>query len=197
MNNILKKIGYTTNILLFATILITSCSNHTPKPYGFFRIDLPENEYRVFDSIYPPIMEVSKYARIVPVKSHLPEKEKWIDILYPQFNGRIHCSYIKINNDFHEVSEDNRSLVYKHTVRADAIGEQIFEHPEARVYGILYQLAGNAASPLQFVLTDSTQHFLRGALYFNSSPNPDSIAPVKSFIEKDLMHLIETIQWKN
>lgn len=182
--------------LIAACLIFASCSNYTPKPYGYFRIDLPKHEYTQFDSSYPPVnMQISKLAKVVPQKAK-NNSEEYIDIVYPGFNGKIYCSYKKIEGDFRKLSEDSRNLVYKHSVRADAIIEKPFENPEAKVYGILYQITGNAASPVQFILTDSTKHFLRGALYFNAVPNADSIAPVSSFVEKDLMHLVESMRWK-
>lgn len=182
--------------IIIVSFWLMACSDYNPKPYAYFRIDLPENSYTQFDSVYPPCtFEISKYAKVVAQKSR-NTKEEWLDIVYPNYNGRIYCSYVTINKDFRKISEESRDLVYKHTVRADAIIEHPYENPEAKVYGIFYELTGNAASPLQFLLTDSTQHFLRGALYFNAVPNADSIAPVSAFIEKDLMHLVETIRWK-
>lgn len=177
------------------SITFLSCDKHSPKPYSYYRIDLPENSYQTYDSIYPCRFEISDYARVIPRKSN-NDKEEWLDILYPQFNGRIYCAYVKVNNDFRELSEESRELVYKHTVRADAIVEHPFENAAANVYGIFYEITGNAASPLQFFLTDSTHHLLRGALYFNAVPNADSIQPVSAFIEKDVKHLVETMQWK-
>lgn len=183
-------------ILVIAACFIVSCSNNTPKPYGYYRIDLPKNEYIAFDSTFPPVhMEISKYSKVVPQKSK-NNLEEYVDIVYPTLNGRIYCSYKEIKGDLYKLTEDSRNLVYKHTVRADAIIEKPFENPDEKVYGILYEITGNAASPIQFVLTDSVHNFLRGALYFNSVPNADSIAPVSAYVEKDLKHLIETIRWK-
>jgi len=182
--------------IITVSILLISCSNHTPKPYGYFRIDLPKNIYTQFDSTYPPCtFDISKYAKVVPQKSK-NTREEWIDIVYPSYNGKIYCSYVKVNGDFRKLSEDSRNLVYKHTVRADAIVEHPYENSEAKVYGIIYELTGNSASPLEFILTDSTTHFLRGALYFNAVPNADSIAPVSAFVERDLRHLVESLRWK-
>lgn len=196
MNKMTQKTLYKGLILLITTLVVGSCSNHTPKPYAYFRIDLPPNSYQTFDSTYPPCtFDISTFSTVVPRKSK-NSKEEWLDIVYPTFNGRIYCSYVKVNNDFRRLSEESRDLVYKHTVRADAIIEHPYENREANVYGIIYELTGNAASPLQFLLTDSTTHFLRGALYFNAVPNADSIAPVSAFIEKDLKHLVESIRWK-
>lgn len=182
--------------LISLSLLLVSCSNYTPKPYAYFRIDLPKPTYTLFDSSFPPInFEYSTLAN-VQAREAANEQEQYIDIIYKGFNGRIYCSYKNIKGDFRQLSEDSRNLVYKHTVRADAIIEKPYANAEANVYGILYQITGNAATPIQFILTDSTKHFLRGALYFNAVPNADSIAPVSAFIEKDLMQLVESLRWK-
>jgi gliding motility-associated lipoprotein GldD len=87
-------------------------------------------------------------------------------------------------------------LVYLHTIKADAIREQRFENPEQRVYGLLYAISGNVASPTQFVLTDSVRSFFRGALYFDNIPNQDSITPVLEYINNDILILMESFRWK-
>ena len=91
--------------------------------------------------------------------------------------------------------EESRTLAYKHTIKADAIQEQVFMNPANRVYGLIYKIEGNAASPMQFFLTDSTSHFLRGALYIREVPNIDSLKPVIDFLEIDIIRLIETTSW--
>ena len=92
--------------------------------------------------------------------------------------------------------EDVRTLVYKHIVKADDIVENIIIGPESKVYGIIYDLSGNTASTSTFFLTDSTNHFLTGSLYFSSHPNKDSLAPVMKFFEEDIVHLTRTLSWK-
>ena len=92
--------------------------------------------------------------------------------------------------------EDTRKIVYKHSVRADGIGEKAYDHKEKNVHGILYDLKGNTASSVQFVLTDSSRNFFRGALYFNNIPNKDSIAPMSDYIREDIIHIMESFEWK-
>ncbi len=185
-------------ILLFIllSVFICSCQRYTPKPVGYYRIEIPENDYRLFDSMpYPYAFELSKYANIIS-KPEEKDDKYWIDIFYPQFNGTIYCSYKAVHNNLQAISEDTREFVYKHTIKADAITEQPFMNPDAGTYGILYRLEGNTASAVQFVLTDSTSYFFRGALYFNSEPNKDSIAPVVNFIYKDIVTLMESFEDK-
>ncbi len=189
----LKRIG---KILLEACVtalLFTSCINYTPKPMGYFRIDLKDKIYDTVKIDDPIVFEYpSNVARVVQHKG----EEEFFDIVYPQYNARIYCSYKNINGNFYEISEDSRKFVYKHVVKADAISEQPYENPEKNMYGILYEIKGNAASQVQFLLTDSVKHFLRGALYFNNRPNKDSIAPVAEYITEDIMRIMETAEWK-
>ena len=179
----------------FLFLLLSGCSEYIPKPRGYFRIDLPEKTYETFNEpAYPYAFEYANIAKVVPKGGN--RDSFWIDIVYPQFDARIYGSYKKIENNFREVSEDSRSFVYKHTIKADAITEQSYIDEERKVYGILYELKGNTASGIQFILTDSIHNFFRGALYFNVSPNKDSIAPVSAFIREDIIRLIETLEWK-
>ena len=108
----------------------------------------------------------------------------------------MHFSYFPLDNNFARHLEDSRSLVYKHTVKATNIKEVVYEHPEKDVYSVRYDIYGNTASAIQFFITDSTTHFLRGALYFSALPNADSLAPSIEFLGRDINHMIETFAWK-
>ena len=111
-------------------------------------------------------------------------------------NANIYCSYKPVNNNLFDLLEDSRKIVYKHSVRADGIGEKVFDQSQKNVHGILYDLKGNTASSVQFVLTDSTHNFFRGALYFNDVPNKDSIAPMSEYIRQDVIRIMESFEWK-
>jgi len=183
-------------LMSFIAMILLGCSEYIPKPRGYFRIDLPEKTYVTFnESGFPYSFEYADIAKVVPKGGEMRDSF-WIDIVYPQFNARIYGSYKKIENNFRDIAEDSRSFVYKHTMKADAIMEQPYMNDEHKVYGILYELKGNTASGIQFILTDSVHNFFRGALYFNVSPNKDSIAPVADFIREDIIRLIETLEWK-
>ncbi len=174
-----------------------SCSNTMPKPRGYFRIDLPEKEYATFSHDgFPCTFDYAENVAKVDLKG-AEQDSAWLDVVYPQFNAKIYCTYRTLHGNFQMLSEDARRLVYKpHTVKADAITEQMYLNDERRVYGVLYELKGNTASNVQFVMSDSTRHFLRGALYFNANPNKDSIAPVVDFIREDIVRLVESLEWK-
>lgn len=181
-------------IILF---LLAGCEqNYLPKPRGYFRIDLPEKQYMLFDSTYPYSFEYPSYARIVP-DSRPSSEPFWMNIDYPGLKGTLHISYKKVNGNLVEYLEDARTFVVKHIPKADAIDDSLIYRPDKKVYGLIYYIDGaGAASPCQFFVTDSSDHFLRGALYFNTSPNNDSLAPVINFIEEDIRHMISTFKWE-
>lgn len=183
-------------IFLSLFLLSVSCNkDYTPKPRGYFRIDLPEKEYKTTPEKLPYVFEFPVYSYLV--KNRQAEQELyWINVVFPKFKATLHLSYKTIDNNLEEYLNDSRNFVYKHTVKADAIGETPYLNAEKKVYGILYDIKGDAASNTQFFLTDSTHNFIRGALYFEVHPNKDSLAPVLEFINKDLVHLIETFEWK-
>jgi len=185
-----------TACMVMAVMAAGGCRrNYTPKPRGYFRIDLPEHAYREYRSDCPFSFEFPVYANVQPDRSRMA-RPCWFNVVYPDFNGTIHLSYQTVKKNLEELTEDARTLVYKHSIKADAIGEQLFTHPDKKVYGILYDIKGNTASSVQFFLTDSSRHFIRGALYFNASPNADSLAPVIRFCREDIIHLIETFSWQ-
>ncbi len=163
---------------------------------GYFRIDLQEKAYISIPSDYPFSFEVPSISKKIDEQSQ-DKSNNWFDIYYPFYKARIYCTYIPIKKDnFKEVSEDSYRFVYRHTVKADAINEKTFSYPGKHIYGILYTISGNAASPIQFVITDSTKHFFRGALYFDCTPNQDSLRPVINYINEDISQIINTFQWK-
>jgi len=187
---------YISVFAIIGLIILGGCKRkYTPKPRGYFRIDFPEKKYQKLDSFYPYKFEYPKYVIITQDSSSVSEKY-WINIEYPDLNGKIHISYKAIDNNLNQILEDTRKLVYKHTIKADAINEKMFIKPEKKVYGILYEIEGNAASSMQFFLTDSINHYLRGALYFNTEPNKDSLSPVLDFVREDIIVLIESFEWK-
>ena len=183
--------------VIIILLLFAGCEqNYIPKPRGYFRIDLPEKQYIRFDSTYPYSFEYPAYARVIP--DNRPSSEPfWMNLDFPGFKGTIHISYKKVDGNLVEYLEDARTFVVKHIPKADAIDDSLIYRPEDRVYGLIYYIGGaGAASPCQFFVTDSSDHFLRGALYFNTTPNNDSLAPVIDLIESDIRHILATFQWK-
>lgn len=192
------KVVLLKNILVYVFVLgfLWSCgSTSVPRPYGYFRVDMPPHSYRTIDTLgLPYTFDLADNAQLI--KREAKGEKYWIDINYPELNASIYCSYKPVNGNLAELSEDTRRIVYKHSIKADGITEKVYDHPENNVHGILYDLQGNTASSLQFVLTDSTKNFFRGALYFNNVPNKDSIAPMAEYIREDMIRLIESFEWK-
>ncbi len=181
-------------LLLF---LVASCGNtYTPKPRGYFRIDLPAQKYQSFDQSFPFSFEYPVYADIVPDSSRMAEPY-WINLQYMPFHATLHLSYKVIDGNLAQYLNDAHTLVNKHIPKANAITQREFVDREHHVYGLIYDIRGaDAASSYQFYLTDSISNFVRGALYFNMVPNNDSLAPVIEFLKGDVVHMINTFRWK-
>jgi gliding motility-associated lipoprotein GldD len=188
------------HILFIAVIFIlAACSQPAtvPKPVGYPRIEFPQHSYQPYTGNCPFTFRYPQYAEVVPDTAKGAEP-CWFNIYYPQFNARFHMSYKKVVSpaNFHDLTEDARTFAYKHTVKAEDIYDSVFHFKDRPVSGIVYEIAGNTASSLQFYATDSSAHFLRGALYFYSHPNKDSIAPMVDFIKVDMDTLLHSLQWK-
>lgn len=191
--------------LFFFCIILgaTACEQvYTPKPRGYFNISFPKREYRVFDKPgYPYTFEYPVYAQITQDSmffGETPENPYWINVEFPSLNGKIYMSYKEIgkhDNTLEKLVNDAFKMTYKHTYKADYIDEKDIHTPNG-VNGLFYEVGGNAASAKQFFATDSGSHFLRGALYFDATPNADSLAPVHKFLQDDMLHLVETLKWR-
>ena len=188
---------------VFCILGLVACnSDYTVgKRRGYFKIDFPRKAYRIFDQPgYPYTFEYPVYSNIVKDTTFFdtrPENPWWINIDFPQFSARVHISYKEIGkNKFDSLVNDAFQLSYKqHTYKASAIEDSAMITPN-HIHGMYFTLAGNTATANQFFLTDSTRHFLRGALYFSATPNEDSISIVNDFLKKDLFHLINTLKWR-
>ena len=157
--------------VLFILLAAACGGDYYPKPHGHFRIDLPEKEYVRFDTTFPYSFDYPVYARVT-FKTASPEEAYWSNVEFPRFRGKVHLSYKEVSDNLNEYIEDSRTMAMKHIPKASGI------RPESYV-------------------TDSTRHFVRGALYFSGVPNNDYLAPVIGFLEEDIRHLIETFQWKD
>jgi gliding motility-associated lipoprotein GldD len=190
-------------VFLFSVVQLIACnSNYTVgKKRGYFKIDFPQKAYRIFDQPgYPYTFEYPVYANIIKDTTFFeskPENPWWINMDFPQFSARVHVSYKEIGkNKFDSLVNDAFQLSFKqHTYKASAIEDSAFVTPN-HIHGMYFTLAGNTATANQFFLTDSTKHFLRGALYFSATPNEDSISVVNDFLKQDLFHLINTFKWR-
>ena len=189
------------NLLLILFFLSACNSDFVQKERGYFKIDLPQKKYQVFNRPdFPYTFEYPVYGSIVQDSLFFDERAEnpyWINIDFPQFDGRLHLSYKDVAKyKFDSLVNDAFTMSYKqHTTRASGIQSQPFQTPN-KVGGVYFTLKGNAATANQFFATDSIKHFLRGALYFNATPNEDSLLPVNNFLKADMEHLINTLRWK-
>jgi gliding motility-associated lipoprotein GldD len=195
----LKKGAYNVlrlRYLLWASSLLfaVACSeDYQPKPEGYFRIGVPTTTYEPANTGCAYTFSKNTQATWVP------KKNCWGDLKYPTIRATIQFTYKRIENenDLQLVLKEAQDLAYKHTVAAQGIGEKLYSNPEKNIHGILYNMQGNSASSSQFFVTDSTTHFLRGVLYFYSTPNADSLKPVNEFMQAEMVQLIESIEWVN
>jgi len=184
-------------LLLLSLLFLLACNPASPRPKGYFRIDLPEKEYRIDSSLTFASFAVPQYASLQAYSGSLTaDTAWWQDMVMPRFNARIHLTYKPVNDNLATLIDDAHEYVGKHTSRADAILQTRYEDFDSRVFGVLFDIRGNAASTVQFFVTDSLHHFVRGALYFNAEPNKDSLSPVINFIREDILYFIETMEWK-
>lgn len=185
-------------LLIIFVLLIVACGGDEvliPKPKGYQRIELPVKKYYRVTNPCNYSMEIPVYSEMVLDK--YPNAEPcWYNIQYKPFNVTLHLSYrpIQSRDSLFKLINDSRVMVYKHVIKADEIIENYISKPNK--YGIFYELDGSTATNAQFYVTDSTTHFLRGSLYFNSTTNQDSIMPVLNFLKKDMLRMIETLEWK-
>ena len=192
------------NLLLLSFV---ACSNnYTPRPYGYYPITPPDTAYVDFNSSihhlaaeprlnpsFPYTFALSRNAVVQP-RTDVSEPY-WINIYYPALDATIYCSYKPVQNNLRELTNDALEFVYRNASFATAIPEQEYAHPEASVYGVLFDLEGNTASSCQFFVTDSTRHFFRASVYCNCPPNADSLAPVYNYLRTDIIKMVETFEW--
>jgi gliding motility-associated lipoprotein GldD len=190
-------------IVIIAISLIGCHETIVPKPRGYFRIDLPEKKYKAFElknsgtKGMPFYFEYPVYGNI---NFQIEDRNNpgWFNIEFPGFKSKIYFTYKDAISNLDSLMEQTYKLNIKsHISKAEAINEQVYSNKANKVYGILYDLKGNTASAVQFYVTDSISHYLRGSLYFAAEPNADSLEPVIEFFREDIVHLIETLKWEN
>jgi len=201
-------------------LLIACNSNYTSRKKGYFNIDLPKHEYQVFNNQdFPYSFEYPMYATVIQDSSYFdstPENNYWINLDFPDFNARLFMSYKIIGglapykikqsdgsykdslglNQFDLMVNDAFNLTNKNDVIASSIKDSLIRN-QYGISGVFFKVGGNAATASQFFLSDTTKNFIRGALYFDATPNADSLRPVQEFLRKDLEHLISTFKFKS
>ena len=184
---------------LILPVMVMSCNeNYVPKPKGFNRIELPEPSYQSLPDTFPYTFQFSKYARLLDDTSRLAERY-WIHLYYPEMEANIQLTYKPVENKKERLEDflgDAYKLTAKHQIKAYAIEEKVVKTNGGHTV-VIQELSGEVPSQFQFFLTDSTQNFLRGALYFKTATKNDSLAPVIEYVKSDIMHLINTFNWRH
>ncbi|APY08674.1 gliding motility lipoprotein GldD [Winogradskyella sp. J14-2] len=184
-------------ILPILSVFMLGCGHDPlPKPKGYLRLEYPDAKYKKVTSSLPFTFE--KNALLATTSNEKNSgNAKGLDVKYPSLKATIYLSYKQVNNvNLDSLLRDAQNLTQKHTMKADEIYQQEFLKPENSVYGMIYEVGGDAASQSQFYVTDSTKHFLSGSLYFYAKPNYDSIYPASEYLKKDIKRLMESIKWK-
>lgn len=186
-------------LLFFIIFASIGCTEQLPKEKSYPRVYFPKKTYKKYISECDFEFEIPAYAQIQSKDFFRNQRLKgdscWVNIVFPQFNGTLHISYKYFENTdtLLHLMEDNYRLTSKHTIKASYIKDSIIDNP--KIKGLIYSVGGNAASDKQFVLTDQKNHFIRGAMYYDNQPNIDSMRPVIQFIDKDLLHLINSFSF--
>ncbi|OHX67210.1 gliding motility lipoprotein GldD [Flammeovirga pacifica] len=201
----MKTLTYILPLLL--SCLFFNCGTsesvaYLPKPRGYHRLEMPTHSYEknAFKNNqfkgYPYSFEVAKNASIIPDDSFMSEPY-WVEVQYPEFKATVDISYKKLANFDSLIGYTNTSnvLTFKHNVRATAIDEYTIRTPKGYT-AVLYEIEGDVPSQFQFFVTDSTEHFFRAALYFPSSTQNDSLAPIIDYVKEDMIHMINTLEWQ-
>ena len=216
-----RKLLLASCLLSIAYCLLLSCnSTYTSKKTGYFKIDFPERKYVLFNKEgFPYSFEYPAYAQIVQDVTYFDssaENPYWINLDFPQFDARIFLSYKIVGgkamykvkgadgkykdslgiNVFDKMVNDAFNLTNKNESVASSIKDSLI-HTANGISGVFFRVGGNAATAKQFFLSDTTKNFIRGALYFNVTPNVDSLRPVQDFLQADIEHLINTFKWTN
>jgi gliding motility-associated lipoprotein GldD len=185
--------------LIFA--LLTACGSQTPdyvpKPKGYPRLDLPVRQYKPLPGLHPYQFGYNTAARVLPDTFARAEKD-WIFLYYPQLKATVQLTYKPVLNDpkrLKAMLEDSYKLAGKHNIKAYSINEQVTRLPSGQ-WANLITLTGEVPSQFQFITTDTTTHFLRGALYFNTATANDSLAPAIDYVKADMLHLLKTLRWR-
>jgi gliding motility-associated lipoprotein GldD len=198
--SLLKQVKYP--VLFFMLLALAGChGDYTAKPRAYPRVVYPEHRYELYDPPSCPFKFKKPVYAVVQQDTvyfgHHPTEPCWLNMVFPDFNGTINLTYKEINKEvtLGRLLDDAHKLSFKHTKKANYIDESLIENKHG-VSGIFYNVGGDAATNIQFFLTDSTHNYIRGSLYFFNEPNTDSMAPVLAFVRQDIDTMLSTFEWK-
>ncbi|AUC21298.1 gliding motility lipoprotein GldD [Polaribacter sejongensis] len=177
-------------LLIFVTLFLSCKEDVLPKPKGYLSLTYPTKAYKKLDLERPYTFDILENTKTYD------DPKNWLTIKYPNLKASIDITYRPVENNIKELLTEAEKLVFKHTIKAEQIIPKDFVNPKKRVFGSMYEITGNAASQIQFHITDSTKNFIKGSLYFYAKPNYDSILPAVDYVKKDILRLVETLEWK-
>lgn len=191
--------SFISSLFVLTSLLLVSCNDntYTPKPRAFNRIELPTHQYQQLPDSLPYQFQYSQHARLLPDTSWIAEPY-WINVYYPGLQANVQLTYKPVEGREEKLKEhvrDAYKLTSKHQIKAYSIDEGVLTTPKGKVV-VVNEIEGEVPSQFQFFTTDSTTHFLRGALYFQTATQNDSLAPIIEFVKKDIIHMINTLEWK-
>lgn len=189
----MKKTRFGVAVAMLCGILtISSCKEEVlPKPKAQLRLEYPAPEYESIETDCPYGFEKSSDTEL------RINNKCWVNIDYPKLKASINMTYRPVDGNLKELFLEAEKLTFNHTIKADGISSAPYVNKDKEVYGSVFEVTGNAASPIQFHVTDSIRHFITGAVYFNVQPNYDSIKPAINYLQKDIIRMIESMEWKN
>ncbi len=178
-------------ILVLLLVLMGSCREELlPKPKAMLRLEYPNTPGAIFETDHFRF-QLNSLAKV----KH--QDGKSLTLEYPKMKGSIFITYKNVKGNLEKLLSDAQKLSYEHVVKADAIDPKEFINTEDKVYGMFYEVKGDAASQAQFYVTDSLRHFVTGSLYFYAKPNYDSIYPAAVYLQNDIQRIMESLKWKN
>ncbi|MGB0423408.1 MAG: hypothetical protein ACPGED_03770 [Flavobacteriales bacterium] len=184
-------------LLIGITAFMSSCEKtHTPRPRGYFRIAKADKNPRNIETPCGFSFDIPEYSQLEIVPGSGIDT-CWFNIKFKRYNARVHLTYFALDNNLNKLVEDAYQFAFQHEQKASAIGRSAYSSSDNKSAGLIYDLSGNVASSVQFYVTDSSSHFLRGGLYFENFPNEDSLAPVMTYLREDVVRMMESIQWNN
>lgn len=182
------------NIFLFIfCLLLIGCGKEEvlPKPKGYLSLNYPKKTYKQLNIKRPYSFEVATNTQV----KNLPKQ--WLKIEYPKLKASVDITYRPVKNNLRKLLIEAEKLVYEHTIKAEIITPKDYSNVNRKVYGSMHDITGNSASQVQFHVTDSLKHFLKGSLFFYTKPNYDSILPAVNYIKEDMIRMMETLKWNN
>ena len=162
-----------------------------PKPKAYLSLEYPAKKYSKLTHKVPYTFDVAANTKVEKLPNY------WLKVMYPKLKASVDITYRPVNNNLKELLTEAEKLVFEHTLKADQIASNTFENKDTKVFGSMYDIIGNSASQVQFHVTDSARHFLKGSLFFYTKPNYDSILPAVAYIKKDMIRMMESMEWKN